>query len=110
MVQITLQAKSSEGSFYDVMFSFEDKSLKVRCSCRAGIFGQLCKHKIKFISGDTSLLYDNNQFDEFNRLQELIKKSNLPKLTSQLDSIRLVIEQNKMEEKRIKNLIENELK
>ena len=85
-------------------------SISVKCNCQAGIFGQLCKHKLTFLSGDLSLLYDQNQIGQFNNLQELLKDTKIKNMSSELLSIKSVIEEKKKEETRMKKLIEKEIK
>ena len=62
-MNITLFAKSSSQSDspYSVNFIIADGMLRVHCSCPAGIYGQLCKHKISFIEGDDKMLHDISQ-------------------------------------------------
>jgi len=62
-MDITIFAKSSSQpeSPYSVNFIIDDGKLNVYCSCPAGIYGQLCKHKTAFIEGDKNMLYDISQ-------------------------------------------------
>lgn len=62
-MDITIFAKSSSQpeSPYSVNFIIVDGMLRIRCSCPAGIHGQLCKHKTSFIEGDNKMLYDISQ-------------------------------------------------
>lgn len=62
-MDITLFAKSSSQpeSPYSVNFIVADGMLRINCSCPAGSFGQLCKHKTSFIEGDDKMLYDISQ-------------------------------------------------
>jgi len=62
-MEINLLAKSSSQTelSYQVNFNFLDGVLFINCSCPAGNFGQLCKHKIAFIEGDHDMLYDESQ-------------------------------------------------
>jgi hypothetical protein len=109
-MDIILYAKSSDGGFYELFFSFEQTAVSAKCNCRAGIFGKLCKHKLTLLSGDDSLLHDKSNIEDFNKLNELIQQTNLPQLTSQLLTIRSIIETEQREEKKIKSLIEKEIK
>jgi len=62
-VKVTIFAKSSSQpeTPYNVDFIINDGMLSVHCSCPAGMYGQLCKHKTAFIEGDTTMLYDISQ-------------------------------------------------
>lgn len=62
-MEITLFAKSSSQPElpYSVDFIIGDGMLRIHCSCPAGSFGQLCKHKTSFIEGDDKMLFDISQ-------------------------------------------------
>ncbi len=62
-MDITIFAKSSSQpeSPYSVNFIIVDGMLRIHCSCPAGTYGQLCKHKTSLIQGDESMLYDISQ-------------------------------------------------
>jgi hypothetical protein len=62
-LDITIFAKSSSQPElpYSVNFIIADGMLCIHCSCPAGIYGQLCKHKISFIEGDDKMLFDISQ-------------------------------------------------
>jgi hypothetical protein len=64
-MDITILAKSSSqpDSPYSVHFTINDETLFIHCSCPAGIYGKLCKHKTAFIEGDLNMLYDSSQQD-----------------------------------------------
>jgi hypothetical protein len=109
-MEITLQVKSSSGDFYDVIFIIAEERCIVKCNCQAGIYGQICKHKLTLLSGDKSLLFDGEQVDKFNNLQELLKETKIKELSYKLISIKREIEEKKKEESRIKKLIEREIK
>ena len=53
-------AQGAESS-YKVNFIIKDGLLHIFCSCPAGTYGQLCKHKTSFIEGDYNMLYDTSQ-------------------------------------------------
>ena len=62
-MNVTLFAKSSSQPelSYSVNFIIVDGVLRIHCSCPAGTYGQLCKHKTSLIEGDNNLLYDISQ-------------------------------------------------
>jgi uncharacterized Zn finger protein len=53
-MDVTIFAKSSSQnrSPYNVNFIVVDGMLRIHCSCPAGIYGQLCKHRTALIEGD----------------------------------------------------------
>lgn len=74
-MKITLQAKSSGDTPYAVDFLVESGKLTVDCGCKAGIFGQLCKHKTELLAGDASRLYDSEQAGDLKRIQDMLAGS-----------------------------------
>lgn len=49
--------RSSDGvSSYAVMFEYDGSGLQVKCDCKAGMLGQMCRHKERLILGDGSVL------------------------------------------------------
>jgi len=68
-MQTTILAKSSSGEPYNVIFSILEGRMTVKCSCKAGLMNQQCKHKRELVSGDREMLYDQNQ-------AELLKQIN----------------------------------
>jgi len=62
-MDITIFAKSSSQpeSPYNINFIIVDEILRIHCSCPAGIYGQLCKHKTSLLEGDNKMLYDISQ-------------------------------------------------
>ncbi len=76
-MKITILAKSSkaENEPYSVDFIFKDNMMSVYCSCPAGRFGKFCKHKFGLLKGSDFWLYDDNQYDELEKINEWVQKS-----------------------------------
>lgn len=91
-MNITLLAKSSSGGAYEVYFTLEKDTLSVQCTCRAGMFHKLCKHKRALITGDKSMLYDSSQEDDFAKIQEWVGQGVYPKLITRLHCAELKLE------------------
>ncbi len=60
-MQTTFHAKSSSGEPHNVTFSIIEGRMTVRCSCKAGLMNQQCKHKRALVSGDHEMLFDQSQ-------------------------------------------------
>lgn len=71
---IKLEAKSSGSMPYTVEFFVEEGMFKATCDCRAGIFGQLCKHRIELMAGDENRLYDLSQKDQLKEVLALVSE------------------------------------
>ncbi len=85
MMKMTLKAKSSTGEPYNVDFLVQNGKLFVQCNCKAGIFGQLCKHKTELIAGDASRLFDVSEKQKLTELTSIISKT--PEVLSLAGSI-----------------------
>jgi hypothetical protein len=106
MAEIVLLAKAgSRDEPYNVTFTqAEDGSLTVWCDCRAGEFGQLCKHKRALVSNEPSMLYDKNQVKSLGRVSEWVKA------TAYLEIIHEIIQTEKELEKSKKVLKDTKAK
>ncbi len=50
----------SEPSPYKVVFLKKGQNLMATCTCRAGIMGMLCKHRLSILDGDKSAVVSDN--------------------------------------------------
>jgi hypothetical protein len=98
---ITLKARSSNGSPYDVAFSVEDSLLHVTCTCQAGASHMLCKHRTELIAGDRSRLYTNPSDADWVALRALVESYGLIAALEQLQTAEAVAEEAK---ERVKTL------
>jgi len=76
-INIFTKSSSQTESPYKVNFIIKDGTLCVYCSCPAGTYGQLCKHKTSFIEGDYNMLYDISQQQLLNDIVATINASTL---------------------------------
>ncbi len=84
-MKISIKAKSSSDEPYTVDFFIADKKIAVFCSCRAGIYGQLCKHKRELISGVKSRLFDESGAVKLKELEAVL--SIAPELRKTVEKI-----------------------
>ncbi len=85
-MEITILIKSSSSSEpRSVLVLQDDSGLCIFCDCPAGDRGRICKHKKAVASGDASMLYDDDQKENFNKIMELISQSDYPKLMKELE-------------------------
>ena len=106
---INLKAKSSSGDYYQVVFEITE-TIKVSCSCNAGIFGKLCRHKTGLLSGDSSLLYDLTEKPMLDELISFVTRSEYANLIEEHLSAKKTIEAAKKHEKKVKQRTELFLK
>jgi hypothetical protein len=110
-MEIRLRATSSSGEPYTVDFMIQDGRLSVRCNCRAGLFGQLCKHKTELIAGDASRLFDDSDRSKLRDLSTMI--ANAPKVlqvASEIAESERIIRQEQAKLKKIKKQFAARLK
>ena len=80
-MQHDLLVKSSGGeTTYVVQFILHAEKLSVVCTCSAGEFGKICKHKLALLNGDKDLLVDDSNALGFLEVQGWIKQSEWPTL------------------------------
>lgn len=96
MEKILLLAKSSSREEpYSVEFRLKDNLLSVECDCPAGERGQLCKHKLSFISHKKAMLYDSEQAQELDKVCKWVECSDFSELLKVLEETERELEQAK---------------
>lgn len=90
------QVQGSEPSPYKVVFKRNGSDLKARCSCRAGVIGQLCKHRLSILNGDARAVVSQNT-DEVTEVASWLQGSNIADAISEV--IVLEAEKKLIEEK-----------
>ena len=84
-MEISILLKSSSSPEPRTVNVVQDEAgLSFFCDCPAGERGRLCKHKKAVASGDASMLYDDTQRDNFNRIMEWVSESGYPQLMQEL--------------------------
>ncbi len=76
-INIFAKSSSQSESPYKVNFIIKDGLLRIYCSCPAGTYRQLCKHKTSFIEGNYNMLYDISQQQLMNDIVATLKASPL---------------------------------
>ena len=108
--KIIIKTISSSGGYYDVYFEIINDKLTVFCSCPAGIHGKLCKHKIGFLAGDFSKLFDKEDKDKLTQVQELVSKTNYSDILKTYNKVKEEVEEAQKKEAKIKAEIESAIK
>lgn len=62
---------------YLVFFSQTDKGLGVSCTCPAGLFGKLCKHKLEILAGNFGMSSVDAAQDSISTISAWIKQSDI---------------------------------
>lgn len=81
MASIRFLIQGSETKPYTVMLVRVGYSVSASCTCRAGILGQHCKHKIMVLSGETAGIVDG--LDRLPQVKELISGTDVEEACKQ---------------------------
>ncbi len=85
-MEITVLIKSSSSTEpRNVLVLQDDVGLSIFCDCPAGERGRVCKPRKAVASGNDSMLYDEDQRENFNRIMELISQTGYPELMKELE-------------------------
>ena len=103
---VDILAKSSSGGSYTVRFYFEENEISAFCSCPAGDNRKLCKHVMRIITGDDSILFDNNQKNIFLKIGSHLERTSIPILLSELNESENLLEHAKKNAKKAKKVLE----
>jgi uncharacterized Zn finger protein len=60
MEELTLHVKGSSSDPYELTFIKDGDSLTALCDCPAGTFGNVCKHRVAILDGDSTAVIDDD--------------------------------------------------
>ncbi|MCK5173095.1 MAG: SWIM zinc finger family protein [Planctomycetes bacterium] len=103
---IEILAKSSSGNPYTVRFYLEEDGISAFCSCPAGDHRKLCKHVIRLINGDDSILYDGNQKQILLDISTHLQGTAIPVLLSELNESEILLENARKNARKAKKTLE----
>lgn len=110
-MKIILKAKSSSGDPYDVIFTVEDNLLTVHCNCKAGEFGQGCKHKTELMAGIADRLADPSQLPLLEQVAGIVAKApELHKFAEQILEYEKLIEEAESRQIKVKKKLAESLR
>lgn len=61
MEQLSIQVKGSSPEPYETTFIKDDDSLTALCTCPAGSFSNVCKHRVAILDGKTAAVLDDDK-------------------------------------------------
>jgi uncharacterized Zn finger protein len=76
-VEVPVKSSSNPDESYLVTFSLDGGKLSVFCTCPAGGWGKLCKHKTGLIENDEALLADEEGIPALAKAREMIAGTSL---------------------------------
>ena len=85
-MKVKLAAISSSGNgTYSVDFHIDNEGkLSVFCDCPAGEWGKFCKHKWRLLHNDETMLADESQIDELQKVAEIAKARNIEQFDGEI--------------------------
>jgi len=84
-MKITILVKSSSRPEpRSVLVTRDDSGLSFVCDCPAGNWVRICKHKMAMASGDDSMLYNEDQRENFEKVMAWVNQSGYPDLIKEL--------------------------
>ena len=99
-------SKSSSGNPYTVRFYLREDSISAFCSCPAGDNRKLCKHVIRIMNGDDSILFDPTQKHLLARIVSHLENTDIPFLVSQLIKSQILLENAEKNVKKTRKTLE----
>jgi len=109
-MQATLHLRGSENDVYEVLFLQQEGTIYLACTCRAGAFAKLCRHKLAVMRGDTGALNDSSQAELLLEVRKCLAQSTLPDLSHQLYKLEERLDLLNQDAKTLKTAIEIEVK
>lgn len=104
--RVEILSRSSTGDPYTVKFYIDGNTISSFCTCPAGEYRKLCKHVMRMISGDNSILYDSNQKVILDEISSLLEKTTIPSLLSELNESEILLRKAQRNAKRAKKALE----
>jgi len=103
---VKVLAISSSGDPYTAIFYLEDNEIAAFCSCPAGENRRLCRHVIRIMNGDDSILYDSSQKEGLMTVAHHLQKTTVPFLLSELNESETRLQEAEKNAKRAKKALE----
>lgn len=83
MEELVFRVKGSSGDEYEITFIKDGDSLTALCTCPAGTFGNLCKHRVAIIDGDAKAISSDNS-DQAPKIVEWVMGTDVEAALKQL--------------------------
>lgn len=83
MEQTTFKVKGSAAEPYELTFIKDGESLTALCTCPAGEFGNVCKHRTSILDGRTTAITSGNE-DEVLKVCEWLKGTDVEAALNEL--------------------------
>lgn len=104
MEQLVFMVKGSSGDAYEITFIKDGKSLTALCTCPAGTYGNLCKHRVAILDGKTKAISSDNA-DQVPKVIEWLSGTDVEAALSELRAAEKSKEHTKEEILRLKKKV-----
>ncbi len=91
-VIIRAKSKSKPDESYWVTFTLEQGFLYVSCTCPAGENDKMCKHRVRLLSNDQSMLFDRKEKELLSKVLEWASLTDFPMLIETLSQLEKEVE------------------
>lgn len=103
---VGILAKGSSGNSYIVRFYLKENEIAAFCSCPAGDNRKLCKHVMRIMNGDDSILCDSRQKEAFATIGHHLQKTTVPLILSELNESKIALQVAENSVKKAKKALE----
>lgn len=110
-MNITILLKSSSGNEpRSVNVVQDDSGLSIFCDCPAGVRDRVCKHKRAVASADDSMLFNDDQMENFEKVIDHLGQTGYPELMKELKEVENAPEPEKEKLREIKEKVARAMK
>ncbi len=102
MEKIVKVKSSSSTEIYDVILKNENGIISLNCTCQAGIYKMICKHRTDLLNGNISSLVDESDIPVVEEFLNSIKDGKIDSLFAELTEIEKEIKKLNNKKKKIK--------
>jgi len=103
-MELNFLIQGSEPDPYRVMFRRVEDNFTATCTCRGGEMGQVCKHRINLLKGDTTGLVSGNS-DQLTHLSGMFAGTDVERAYEKLVEAEAAVEAAKSEFSRRKRAL-----
>jgi len=87
--ELIFKVKGSSSDPYEITFIKDGSSLTAICTCPAGTFGNLCKHRVAIIDGDTKSIVSDN-VDQVPKIAEWLRGTDVEIALTELRAAEII--------------------
>jgi len=109
MEKIVKIKSSSSNETYDVTLKNVNGIISLKCTCQAGMYGMICKHRTDLLNGDISSLLNLSDGKVVEEFLNSIEKGKIENLFTELRDVEKEIEKLNKKKSQLKKEIANKM-